>query len=103
MELTTWPFSPVTSYYLLMSVVGTLAMMVDKKKAVKKQWRVSEKILMGIAALGGAVGIVVGMILFRHKTNKPLFYIGAPLLYAVHRLMVSPLLTRLLIDVGFVW
>lgn len=101
--MSSWPISPVNTYYLLMSLSGFMTMLVDKSKSVKGKWRVSEKALMGIALLGGALGMIAGMILFRHKIRKPFFYIGLPVIYLVHRIWVIPFLIQLLIDIDFVW
>ncbi len=53
-------------------------MYVDKVKAIKHQWRVQEKTLIGIALIGGSIGSYLGMHIFRHKTKHPKFYIGIP-------------------------
>ncbi len=51
---------------------------IDKYKAVKNRWRISEKLLLTCAFLMGSFGAVFGMKIFRHKTRKPLFRIGIP-------------------------
>lgn len=98
-----WSIAPVNAYYLLTSLLGFFAMLLDKKKSVKGKWRIQETTLMGVALMGGAVGVFAGMILFRHKIRKPLFYIGVPVIYLAHRVLVMPFLSRLLIDISFVW
>lgn len=103
MNMNDWPFSPVNTLYLVMSLLGFLAMLLDKAKSVKGKWRIPEKTLMGVALFGGALGMIAGMILFRHKIRKPLFYIGLPVIYLIHRIWVMPFLIQLLIDIGFVW
>ena len=73
----------VLSFYLLIiNAVGVLIMLADKRRAQKKLWRVPEATLFTIAILGGSIGVLLGMRLFRHKTRKPRFYIGIPLLLA---------------------
>ena len=67
-------------YLLIINAVGILFMLADKQKAKKKQWRIPEATLMGIAAVGGSVGVLIGMYTFRHKTKHAKFYIGVPLL-----------------------
>lgn len=52
----------------------------DKRKAQKDRWRIPERTLLGVAALGGALGAFAGMRIFRHKTRKPAFRFGVPLL-----------------------
>jgi len=53
---------------------------IDKRKAARNKRRISEKALMLTAAIMGAPGALVGMILFRHKTKHAKFVIGLPLL-----------------------
>jgi len=53
-------------------------MALDKYKAEKGKWRISEKTLFIITALGGGIGTIAGMYLFRHKTRKLYFKIGFP-------------------------
>lgn len=73
----------VLSFYLLIiNAVGVVIMLTDKRRAQKKLWRVPEATLFTIAILGGSIGVLLGMRLFRHKTRKPRFYIGIPLLLA---------------------
>ena len=55
-------------------------MYVDKRKAKRGQYRISEKTLWVIAFLGGATGAALGMKQFRHKTKHLTFKIGLPLL-----------------------
>jgi len=56
----------------------------DKIAAKKHRWRVPEATLMGIGALGGALLMLITMKLIRHKTRKPKFMIGLPLLLILH-------------------
>ena len=53
---------------------------VDKEKAKNGSWRISEKALLTSAILFGAPGAWIGMKCFHHKTRKPLFAIGVPVL-----------------------
>lgn len=55
-------------------------MEIDKQKAKKRKWRISEKSLLGVAILFGAYGAYGGMKFFRHKTKHKLFTISLPLL-----------------------
>lgn len=67
-----------TAYVLLMTFIGFLSMYIDKRKAIRHQWRISEKTLFLIAILGGSIGSVFGMYLCRHKTKHWYFVIGMP-------------------------
>ena len=50
----------------------------DKHKARRNQWRIPEKVLLGIAFVGGAFGALAGMRVFHHKTKHVQFVIGVP-------------------------
>ncbi len=76
-------------YLLIINVAGLLFMLSDKQKARRGAWRIPEATLMTVAALGGSIGTFLGMRLFRHKTRHPKFYIGIPLLMAVHILLLG--------------
>lgn len=69
-------------YLLIINALGFLLMLVDKWKARKNRWRVRESTLLLIAALGGSVGSLAGMYLFRHKTWHLKFTLGIPLILA---------------------
>ena len=52
----------------------------DKKKAIKGEWRIKEKTLFTICWIGGSVGILLGIKIFRHKTQHISFKYGIPLM-----------------------
>jgi uncharacterized membrane protein YsdA (DUF1294 family) len=60
---------------------------VDKYKARKEMWRISEKTLL-ILSLFGPIGAWLGMMQFRHKTQKPMFRYLVPAFVGVHLLLV---------------
>ena len=65
-------------YLLIINAVGFVFMLVDKFKAKRNLWRIPEATLMGVAAIGGSIGSLLGMYTFRHKTKHPKFTIGIP-------------------------
>ena len=71
-------------YLILINAASFLLMHIDKKKAVRHQWRIPEAVLIGISAVGGSLGGILGMLVFRHKIRKPRFYLGLPLLLILH-------------------
>ena len=79
-------------YLLIINAAGLLLMLVDKWKAKKNRWRVRESTLLLIAALGGSVGSLLGMYLFRHKTLHLKFTLGIPLILAGQCLLVVVLM-----------
>ena len=75
-------------YLLLINAAGFLLMLVDKWKAKKNRWRVRESTLLLVAALGGSIGSLAGMYLFRHKTQHLKFTLGIPLILAAQCFVV---------------
>jgi uncharacterized membrane protein YsdA (DUF1294 family) len=69
-------------YLLLINALGFLLMLADKRSAKKKLWRVPETTLLGIAVIGGSLGILLGMYFARHKTKHLKFAIGVPAIFA---------------------
>ena len=81
-------------YLLIINIAAFAAMGIDKSRARNHQWRISEAALFSLALLGGSVGSIAGMRFFHHKTRKPVFRIGMPLILVVQILAVV-YLTRL--------
>lgn len=67
-------------YFIIINIIGFLIMFIDKQKAKKSVWRIPEKTIFIITALGGGIGTILGMYIFRHKTKKANFVIGLPLI-----------------------
>lgn len=82
------------SYLLLINALGLLLMLADKVKAKKNRWRIPEATLMGVAALGGSIGSLAGMYLFRHKTRHTKFTIGIPVILVLQLALAAYLLLK---------
>jgi len=67
-------------YICGINLIALLLMGLDKRAAMHHQYRISEKTLLGFTLFGGALGIWAGMRCFHHKTKKPLFMLGVPLI-----------------------
>ena len=83
--------SVMQGLYLYLLAVNLLAFAlygVDKYKAKRKMWRIPEKVLLGIAVVGGSVGAIAGMKTFHHKTKHWYFRYGLPVLLAVQLALV---------------
>jgi len=61
---------------------------IDKSRAIKNEWRISEATLIGLAVVGGSIGAYAGMKVFHHKTRHAKFRIGVPLIFAVQVALV---------------
>lgn len=65
-------------YLLIVNAAGFLVMTADKLYARKNMWRIPERTLMGLAAIGGSIGVWAAMYAVRHKTKHPKFVFGVP-------------------------
>ena len=71
-------------WLLVINVLALLAYGLDKLLARKQTRRVPERTLLLIAAIGGSLGSLLGMLVAHHKTRKAKFYILVPLLLVLH-------------------
>lgn len=67
-------------YLIIINALACLLMYIDKKKARYQLRRIPEKALLAVALLGGSLGGICGMWLFHHKTRKPVFVFGLPIM-----------------------
>lgn len=74
----------IIPYYIVINIAAFLMYGADKYFAKKDMWRISEKALLGVAAIGGAFGAFAGMETFRHKTKHAKFTVTVPVLMAAH-------------------
>lgn len=89
-----WLRQPPVLYLLAANLTAFILMGVDKRRARRGEWRVSEKALFLPAVLGGALGGVLGMKVFRHKTRHWYFRFGFPLLLLIQLLVLGWLVLR---------
>ncbi|MBQ5439656.1 MAG: DUF1294 domain-containing protein [Clostridia bacterium] len=67
-------------YIVLINISAFIVYGIDKAKAKQNKWRIPEKVLIIFAILCGSIGAILGMIVFHHKTRKPKFYVGVPII-----------------------
>ena len=71
-------------YYLLaVNILAFVLFGIDKQKARRNAWRLPEKTLILSAVIGGSAGAILGMRFFHHKTRKPKFAVGVPVILLV--------------------
>lgn len=75
-------------YLLVINLITFLAMYIDKRKAKWGKWRTKESTLFTLVLLGGGIGGIAGMYIFRHKTKKPRFVIGFPAILIIEIICV---------------
>lgn len=82
----------IVIYLILINIIAFLAMYIDKRKAKKGKRRIPEKTLFILVGLGGGIGGILAMYLFRHKTKKTRFVIGFPTILIFEVLVVIAIL-----------
>ena len=83
-------------YYLFaINIVSFFLYGIDKYKAKKNKWRISEATLLMIAVIGGSIGAWVGMRLWHHKTMHKKFKYGIPVIIIFQVALVVYLLTNI--------
>ncbi|MGN0383080.1 MAG: DUF1294 domain-containing protein [Eubacterium sp.] len=75
-------------YLIIVNIIAFIMYGYDKKLAMSASWRISEYRLIMIAIAGGSMGAYLGMYCFRHKTRKPRFFIGLPLIVIAQLLII---------------
>jgi len=75
-------------YILAVSFITFILWGIDKTRAINDQWRVPEKWLYILIIIGGALGALLAMVTFRHKTRKPIFWVVAILACLVQAILL---------------
>ncbi len=89
MELKTiYLTAAIALYILIISIVSVVMTVKDKSCAKKGKWRVPEKTLFILSALGGSVAMYITMKAIRHKTQHKRFMIGIPAIMIVQALII---------------
>lgn len=77
------------AYLMIISIIGWVLPIIDKKKARNGEWRIPEKTLFIVAALGGSAAMLISMKKHRHKTLHKRFMIGIPCMIVFQLAAVS--------------
>ena len=81
-------------YLLAVNITTFLVYGIDKYKAKKGKWRISEATLLTMAAIGGSIGAWAGMRLWHHKTMHKKFKYGIPVIIILQVALAVYLLTN---------
>lgn len=84
-------FDIIILYAVAVNVASLIVMGVDKRKAIKRAWRIPESTLFVLAIIGGSVGSIIGMHLFHHKTRHWYFLYGMPVILALQVILILTL------------
>ena len=71
-------------YIVVINLVSFMMLGIDKYKARRGQWRISEATLLAVAAIGGSIGAWMGMKVWHHKTLHSKFRYGVPIMLLAH-------------------
>ena len=81
-------------YLIGINILTFLVFGIDKWKARSGKWRIPEATLIGMSIAGGSIGALLGMYLFRHKTQKRKFNLGIPAILIVQAVLAYFLFLR---------
>ena len=79
----------IIAYVAIISIVSVVMTIKDKSCAKKGKWRVPEKTLFILSALGGSVAMYITMKTIRHKTQHKRFMIGIPAIMVVQAILIA--------------
>ena len=82
-------------YLVIINLVAIYLTTRDKNAACKHSWRVKERTLLLVSALGGSVTMFLTMLTIRHKTRHAKFMVGIPLIILVQVAAVIFIILRL--------
>ena len=84
----------LAAWLVIINIVAFCLYGIDKKRAKKGQWRISEKTLLLSAVFGGSIGAILGMYVFRHKTKHWYFKYGLPAILILQIALAVWLVTK---------
>ena len=84
----------ILGYHLAVNITSFLLYGIDKYKAKKGRWRISEATLLLMAVIGGSIGAWVGMRIWHHKTMHKKFKYGIPIIIILQVALAVYLLTN---------
>lgn len=77
------------SYVIMINLTGFLMMGIDKRRARRRKFRIAERTLFLVSLIGGSIGTLIGMYVFRHKTRHLSFVLGIPLILILQLLLIT--------------
>ena len=84
----------ILGYLLAVNITSFLLYGIDKYKAKKGRWRISEATLLLMAVIGGSIGAWGGMRIWHHKTMHKKFKYGIPIIIILQVALAVYLLTN---------
>ena len=84
----------ILGYLIIINIITFCIFATDKSRAMQKQWRIRESVLLGISIIGGALGGLAAMYIFRHKTQTAIFKYGMPIILLIQIVLAYYLNSR---------
>lgn len=85
----------ILGYLLAINIATFFLYGIDKYKAKKGRWRISEATLLMMAVIGGCIGAWAGMRLWHYKTMHKKFKYGIPIIIIIQVALATYLLTNI--------
>ena len=82
-------------YLTIVNIVGFIIMGIDKRRAIKNEWRIPEKSFFIVSLIGGSIGSWAGMYVFHHKTKHWYFVVFIPTILAVQIFAAALIISRI--------
>jgi len=79
----------LAAYLVIINVIAFASMGIDKSKAKSHAYRIPELTLFILAIIGGSIGSILGMQIFRHKTKHWYFVWGMPLILMLQLALIA--------------
>lgn len=87
-------FNFFIAYLVIINILSFCIYGIDKSAAVKEKWRIPNRVLLGLAAVGGSIGAWAGMYIFRHKTQKWYYTITVPVMLLLQIMLIVLMMNR---------
>ncbi len=79
----------VLIWIIVINLLTFILFVIDKERAVKHKYRISEFTLLTLSFMGGSLGALLAMSLVRHKTKKKIFTVGIRLMLVMHAVLLG--------------
>lgn len=84
-----WYWWALIIYLVFINIFAVAITIIDKNRAKKNQWRIRERTLLLVSALGGSVAMLITMKKIRHKTQHKKFMIGIPAIIVAQVIVIG--------------
>ena len=78
----------LSAYLAAINLLGFAFMGIDKRRSIRSAFRIPEATLFAVALLGGSLGCILGMHLFKHKTKHWYFLFGMPIILILQLVLI---------------